>query len=181
MTRRSRRGWRSGDVGAGDEQNERNGAEQHDHRPANVGDYVFAQRCNGRAASGVRLRVLLREPTHHVGGAGSGGLDRDAVAKPGDHVQPAVEALCPRLGAAVDWEPEIRVTGGREVEAARKNSANDMRNAIDRHGAADNGGVGSKVASPEAVGDDDRIRPAGDVIFGGERTSTCRTDAEHVE
>jgi len=81
-----------GDVGAGDEQHERHGAEDDENRPPGAADHLLHQRHHRRAPPGVKGRIVQLELMRDAGHFGLGALDRDAILEPAERHRVAARA-----------------------------------------------------------------------------------------
>ncbi len=177
--RRGAREEQCRDVRAGDEENEGDGAEEHEDRaPQGRVDPAVVQGRRGGSPDGAANfhRVLVRDlPSHdpHLRVGRSGG---DAGLQASDDFVPVVAVL--RQDVRVDecaghrhGNPDLGLAPEAR-EAFGQNADDRQRPAVDRDRAADNRRRPAEAALPETVGDQgDRVRARGSVFVGRERAA----------
>ncbi len=174
-----------GDVGAGDEQHESDGAEQHQQQRTHVADHVLGHRRH-RGGKLHRGRIVYRqvggEPCRHPTDVGRGLFRGDAVAQPRDTAQEVRAAN--GYGGAVETQRHEglrrirRVELQRQAEAGRQHAGDGERAPVQPDGAADDATIGAELTPPEAIGQQHHRVRTGRIVFGSERASELRSDAE---
>ncbi len=147
-----------GDVGTGDQQDERYRPEQHEQWAAYVADYLLLQADDIHAVAGVALvfdtnaagdDVDIRLGLLH----GDPGLEAD-----NDIVVFVAPALC-GIGSQGHWEKDVHLVHRSfrghdlsvEHEATLQHARDSVWLSVKRNGLADDGGVGVEQAHPGAV------------------------------
>ena len=177
-----------GDVGATDEEDEGDSAEEEQEGAAHFADVV-----------GLKGKEVEAEVGH--GGAAVEGVDLAgnvvgfilgeggcaAVAEASDDMQ---EGGALRIPGA-DGDGFIDVGIGRDAGVVRKEEAEVCGEDADDGGfvpakadeLADDGGVGAEAADPDRVGEDDDVGGVGEIVFGAEEAAeggTGRDEGQEV-
>ena len=165
-----------GDVDAGDEQDEGDGAEEKPERLlAFAGEEVVFERLDEDAPALVAFRIGLGD----VGGdgvhVGLRLLDGDAGFEAGDGEEP-VEVVVDLLGFEDERHGELGL--GSIVEARGEDAYHGVGLAVDAHGLADDFAIAAEVC-PEFVGEDDDVIAALDAFFGQEVAAHKERTAKH--
>ena len=174
-----------GHVGAGDEEDERDRAEEDEEERPHVSDHRVGERHQARAGALVGVGIGEGETARDAVEVGLRLRDRHAGSQPPD----AVDA---EAGAAVLQErvlplPDRHVDVAAlevphdEVEARRQDADDGEVLAVEEEAAADDVGIAAELALPEAGADQDHRRRARPVLVGGEVAPEHRLDAEHAE
>ena len=186
--RRAAREQQVGHVGAGDQQDQADGAEQQDQRRASVLDDVVLQRDdpNPHLRGGVLgelLAELRRDSIHLRLGLGQ----RHVAPDPAEHGE---EGEVPRRGLLVvelDRREELRVgheepLGGQvQPEARWQDPDHLVGDAVYLDRASHQAGVAAVAAEPEPVAEHHHVRPAGHLFIGCEGAPQHRLHAEQRE
>jgi len=169
-----------GDVGAGDEEHEADGADEHEQSGANVASELIAESDGVGADFGVGVRVLLFELFGDDGEIGVGGGEGDAEFEARDDLKIVVAAVGQFLLGEADRNPDFGFTVG-ELEAAGHHADDRGFFVVEPNLPADNLRITGKTAKPEAVAENDDRSGAGHVVFGKEVAAESGRDAENGE
>ena len=162
--------WRGraeiGDVGAGDQQHEADGAHQREENEPEL-------RASGALVEGdevwlvvlVGVRVVVGEARRSRLDLRRGLRQGDAVGEPADRLEVARVALrLAQLGGNLrDRHPQIVVEG--ELHVGRHHANHRRGEAVDADGARQDPGIAVVAVLPEAVAQDDRGRRADLIVF----------------
>ena len=166
------------DVRAGDEQDQRHGAEGRDGRHLHfVRREIVAQRPHVGAPALVLL-VGRGEPHRHGAQLLARPLDRHAVLEPAEQLQ-----IARAQGGLVRErrQRDVRHLQEREHHVGRQHADDGMGAAVDRDGLADDVGIGVVATPPELIGEDDHWTGARLVVGRVDLTTQRRHDAEQAE
>lgn len=168
-----------GDVGAGDEQHEEDGAEHHQENRANLVAVVgLVKRANERGEILVGDGEFGGEAAGDDGEVGAGLLEGDARAEKAEELERAVVAFFEFRGGR-EGEPKVFV--GREAETGGHDADDGGGGAVEADGAADDVGGAGVAGLPDGVAEEDDDGRAGTGIVGGEIASKDRRGFEQVE
>ena len=180
-------------VGAGDQEDDRDRAEERNQQPPAVAveDVLHAR---DPRRDPLQRRLGLRHASGNRGDLGLRLIDRRAVPQPRDHVAGA-ERQARLVGRGAEPEIDRRVDvvvrfrrgrGIREEPDPRRHDADDRqrrRHPAHTKGLADDARIAVELALPEIVADDDgrrrHVRPA--ELGVRELAPEDRTDAEDLE
>ena len=143
-----------GDVGAGDQQHETDGAEQNQQRARDIADDLLVHRHQPHAEPCIG-RILAFEPRGDPIHVRLRGAARDARAQAADDRQPERAARLHQLREpfrGCKWRPELRFLG--VGEAFRHDADHLVRHAVEHHRAPDDSGIAAKSPLPEPVRED---------------------------
>ena len=145
-----------GDIGAGNQQHEGDGAEQDEQGLLNIAEELVVQRGHFDGATLVRLGIRRFET---FGDAIEFGLRmglRDSGFEAGEGSETAVAAFGEVLGGAShpERDPSFRLVRN-SAEPGRHDANDGPGAAIELHGASDDGGVRTEASLPQAVAQDD--------------------------
>ena len=175
-------------IGAGDQQDEAHGREQHRETGAQRADQAFREGLRGDADfSGIyeAVKLALIAGVDGVefglcGGerfTGAQAPKQTQIAGSGANLFRTQER---RIGNS--GHPDIRLGKlQRETKAGRENADNGHRFTIDSHGATERAGIGSEMAVPETIGDDGHACGAGGFFFRTKIAAVQRRNAEDAE
>ena len=172
------------DVGARDEQNETDGAEQHPQDKPHVPDHLFVQRHERDAPAAIELRMVGRELGGDAVELRLCAARRHARLQQAGHLQePRIARHTCRARCVSDIEvprlPDADVFV-RDGELAGHHAEQRARDAVQNDPAPDHAAVGAETARPESVADhDDRQLLRGFLRVEGPPEQ--RSDAEHSE
>ena len=168
-----------GDVGAGDEQDEADGSEQDEERGAHVADDAVAQGLDGEAFFGAHVAVGIAA-AKLVGGelqlsVGLGERDAGLKACGGEKKV----ALVGAVGVDLEGQPDVGFRIGDEGLA--EDSDDGVGLVAERERGADDVGIASEFALPEAVADDHDFAAVGRIFLRGEGAAQHDGRAEEAE
>ena len=167
-----------GDVGARDQQHEGHRAGQDEERRPHVTGQLIAQRDDARRPAGVEVGKHPRQLGRNVSHVELRLLDGHARLQPSDnHERPATRRS--RLRREADRQPHVDALVEKR-EAGRHDADDGVRRALRHQRFVEDSRIGAEAAFPQSIADDDRSGP-GDVLRGGESTSTSRLHAENLE
>ena len=180
FARRRAREQQVGDVGAGDQQDEADGAEKHQHGLADVADHRLVERDRGEVEPLVAVRILRGEALADGLHLGSDVLEWNARLGPADGSE------VPRAALAGG---EVRVVGdrhpddpaGRVGEALRHHPHDLGRYAVDRDLLPDRVVAAAEALAPQPVADDRDLAAAWVVLVGPEGAAERGAHTEEVE
>ncbi len=152
LARRGTREQKAGQIRAGEEQHERDGAEEYQQSRARAPDHHVVQRFNrGRVPRAV-LRILFAEPPRYRGHLGAAPLESHARLQPRHHIE---HADLPQ-----PWNPVVGDRGIRDVhvdpfagvaEVAGHDAEHFVRLAAESEDPADHGRRAGELPLPERV------------------------------
>ena len=190
LTSEGAREQQVGDVGAGDQQDEADGAEQHQQRTADVADDLLVQRHDAerQAAIGrIDVRKVAPQPGGdgvHLGlrggGAGAGlELGENVVVLAGADGGSVRRERQRQEDLAVLGDPKRRHHLARQRESFGQHADDLERLSVERHRPSDDRWILPITPRPGAVVEDRRSRPARCVVSGFEEPAVQRPRAEH--
>ncbi len=154
-----------GDVGAGDQQQQAHGAEQHAQRPLNVAGRRVTQRTHRQFGDFPILGVLLRERLGALVRDEGGFLlcqgNRCVGAEASSHLEHPVATVRHVVGRGIKRPPEVYRRACDRLwhdEAPVENADDRDRRAIDADRASEHGSVAAEDPQPESVGEHGRVR-----------------------
>ena len=173
-----------GDVGARDQEQERDRAGQGLERGTRGADHDFVERLElERMVLGVG-HVAGRHAGAPVGDQrvelGARRDQRRLRSQAAEQIEKVAAAAGAVLGPERERQPHRNVAL-LEVEARRHHAQQRARGAVDDHRPADDRGRGAERLDPQAVRDDGDRRTTLDVLRFGEDASERRRHAEHRE
>ena len=166
-------------VGAGDEQDEADGSEEDEERRAHVADDAVAQGFDGEAffwphrAFRVAAAELVGGDVELGVGLGEGYAGLEASGGEEE------VALVGAVGVDLEGQPDVGFGVGDEGLA--EDSDDGVWLVAEREGAADDVGIASEFALPEAVADDDDFAAVGRVFLRGEGAAQHDGRAKEAE
>ncbi len=176
------------DVGAGDQQDDRDGAEQDEQRAADVAGDELLHR--NRGPHEPEIAAFDHEPRGNPAIADDfelarGRARRDAAAEPGDTEVRAVAPLT-EIGAIEDErEPELgrprRPVVERELERRRHDPDDRPRTAVDEQDLTHETRRTAEATLPQAVTNHHRLWRARIAVGRDERSTQRRPDAQRCE
>src|SRR6185369_7920489 len=154
-----------GDVDAGDQQDEADGAEEWIEKLSGAAKQILMEREGFYADAFVARGILLLKARCDQVHFGLGLLDRDAFFQARDWHQPVVDSGGVAAAGGIDGNPEIDAAA-EERREVRLHDADDRReHALDGQSLAQHVGVTVELPLPEFLTDDHRL---GMVLgFGG--------------
>jgi hypothetical protein len=173
------------DVGARDEEQESDGAEQQPDGAPHVADDFITQGEHDRVELHLdRIQSFGGHRSRDVVQLRCGTLNRGAVTEAAGGIQPVAAVVAARR-VHLQRHPQFRRLGipevGREAEV-RRHHPNDLeRPAVDVNDAADDTRIGRVAPVPEPESEHDEARTVGYVLRLGEGASDERTDAQSPE
>ncbi len=180
LSRRRAREQHVGDVGAGDQEDERHRRQEHEERRPDVSDHGLLERSDGHVAVGAG-ELLLQAPgdRRHLG-------PREVERRPALQAREHPEALPSAVGGAGSEDvgrPELgsRRPERREVEALRHDPDDRVGLAVQVHRLPEDLRVAGIAPLPEAVAQHDLVFPAGFLLFRQEDAPVERPDSQHRE
>src|SRR5882672_346322 len=177
--RQSLREHKISDVGASDEQNENNRAQQHQQCRPNVTNQLFAQRYNRGAPPLIVFRILLLETLGDAAEFGLSLANIHARFEPGnDHVI-VIAANHPLLIRPTKRNPGLRPTRQAKVFGHHTDYRIGLR--INGDVPSDNGGIGSKMIAPKFVAQHNYLRRSTSVLVGRKRAPQHGMSAKQRE
>ena len=189
--RRPAREHQVGDIGAGDEQHDRDRRSKQDEREARIADHLFAERHDLDSPVRARLRVAVREfATESFSDLiqiGLGPRQRGVGPQPDHHAEILIAASVGAITRPVVRHPEIRgrleeADGGVGEAHARRHDAGDLRPyGADDDRPPDDRGIRTEPAPPERVAHERHRRRAGRAIGLRERAAQRGRDREQRE
>jgi hypothetical protein len=142
-----------GDIGAGDQQHERNSAHQEPKSRPDVTDHLVEQGFDEDAkvvcAIGV-FRILLDHPLRHGLHVGAGLLERHAGPETRKKSKPVIATSFEIFGAEREWR-EYLCLGLGKAEVGGQHADDDERPAVEVDGAPDHGRIPTEATLPEPV------------------------------
>ena len=181
--RRAARQQQARDIDAGDQQHQRDRAEQNEQGRASLADQQVEhrRRAEGEALVGVGKRLLKV-----LADAPEVGVDR-VFGHTGSRARDDAQEFAPpapcRLraeGLAV-LERRVHVDGLGQARVGRQHTHDQVRLAADGEGPAHDGGIGPKLAHPETVVEQRHAGSAWQMLVGGKRPPDDGLEAEHVD
>ena len=176
-------------IGAGDEQNEADGAHQHPEHIADVADDVPLERAQvGRKVHLLKQRfreaVWGREAVpgdgNEAGEVGAGLFHGNAGLEPRQRLVTVIAQM--RFAAVpLERDDEVDVVVVKELEAARENADDLAGVAVHGEGLADDRSCAAEFLLPVAVGEHDGFGGSGGIVLAGEQAAKRGLDAEQGE
>ncbi len=174
-----------GHVDAGDQHDQRGGAEDGDEGVAHAAHQVAVERRDGRGDAGVGIGILLFERGGNGLKLGARCFDCRArgEARHDVHFMVAVALKKQRREerGSVDLDAVLAAELGGGFEAGGQDADDAVRFSVEADEAIEDAGVGTEAALPELVGDDDDGGRAGAVLRGEEIAAEGGGDAKHGE
>ena len=169
-----------GDVAAGDEQDEADGAEKREHAPRVVADEIV-ERGDGRE---VELGRFAREGAAETLGVGAQLAERLLVGRPGLQARVDLQVVLVVHGLAFrrerDRHPQFFAVGG--VGERRRHDADDVVGAsVERDAASDGSGIAAEAPRPEPVAEHGDLLASGLIFLRREHAAVRRRQVEDVE
>jgi hypothetical protein len=148
-----------GQVGAGDEQHQRDGAEQHQQRQPRVADQILLQRHDQRTPVLVLSGILLRQACGQRIQVGLGLRHRNTGLQLGHG------ALGDVGGAPAQRRPDLNLL---EERRRRHDADHRVRGEVEQNRPAEDRRVAAEAGAPEGVAQQHGRRAAVAVVLGGE-------------
>jgi hypothetical protein len=166
------------DVGAGDDENQRDGGEQQVERGSRVADELILQRSDGGALLIVRRRIRGFEAGGDRRHFRLSLFERDAFLQSADD---AIVVRRPRRGFGLHpcRKPDVGLAGA--AKAGRHHANDRERPLAEADGAANGAGVTAEPPHPELVANDRSQRTAGRFVRRLEDAASLRRDAKDGE
>jgi hypothetical protein len=154
------------DIGAGDEKDEPDCAEQNEERWFNVANYLFVERDHNGASPCVVGRILVFQPRSNCIHLDPRLLQRDARFEAANYFEEMIAALRRLLRRKCNRHPEliVPILKPRQLHQGRHDSHNCVAFAVQSQRAADNSRIGSETSLPQRMAENHNVR-AGFVIF----------------
>src|SRR5262245_7369867 len=138
-----------GDIGAGDQQHERDRGHYHQRRRFIFAHGVFEDRENSHAPPGVRVRILLFQPSGDRVQIGLRLPDRDAFFQPPDHQAKVIAAIAHRFRRHRHRRQKL---GAIRIDHVRRHYAdNRARDPVDVGRPAHDIRIAAEAPLPQAV------------------------------
>jgi hypothetical protein len=172
--------WRKkqvGDVGARNEQHERDRRHHEKHHRAEIPRRILANRLHFRAPAGVRVRILCGQPRGDSLQIASALLYRRPRVEPAHDTPRVIPAVLERIHT--HRRPRAGCVG--KLEARRHDADHGMRNTVDHQLLAEHVGAAAEALAPEAIAEDDHPRCADAVFVLVKVAADRRRNAERVE
>ena len=170
-----------GDVGAGDQQNERDGAEQNQQRRAARALDQLRQTAHADAPLRLERRIFLQQLPLDGVQLRVGALDRRLRLEPAEHDAPMRRPRGARRARRQDQRHEELVLA-KHPRTARHDTHHGAGDIIEDDGSVDDRRVSAEARAPQLLGeDDDVVAATGTIVFFDESPSEQRTDAEHLQ
>ena len=170
------------DVRDGDEQHERDGAENGEQRRTGVAHHVVLERFEKEAGARILLGKRADELRRDLIQFGERALERHAVAHAGDGGQVATGPARPRERRGVSERHEdLRVRVDDVVVLGRQHADDGTRLAAERNRATDDRRIGVEASLPELVAENDDGVLIGNVFVPHEITAERHRHAERAE
>ena len=182
LTRRAAGDQQVGDVDAGNQQQEADGAEQREQRQADVVDQPIGEQFGADADGAVGVRVLAFQRGGDRLQLAAGRLEADAGLQTAEGVESVVVAAIDQVGCTRDRaDRREQIVRAHVLEIARHHADDGVLDAVQLHRPPDHGGIGAELRAPVRIADNHRGNGGGPVVFVGEAAAARRRHAEHVK
>ena len=167
-------------VGAGNQQHQADGAEQHEQRRAGVADDVLAERRDREADVGIALGELRLQPSRDGRDVGRRAIRRYARLQPPDDLDvPGTAVRHAEHLVVLDRRPQLHAR--RVREAGGQNADDHVRLAVEREHAPDRRGAGAEPLLPELMTEQHDAGAARFVLLWAKRAPEDWLHAQHAE
>ena len=183
---RRARDEQSRDVRAGDEQQKRDGADEHLQRPPHRARNFVAERADDRCGPLVVGRMLEPQRGLHARELRRGPLDRRARPQPRDGFQVLTRSARRRSAHGVaERRPQLRrrvvVRGDHGLERRGHHARHEVRHAVQRDGRSRDVRARTESAPPQSVRQHHDTQPGGIVLGLREVSPERRPHTEQLE
>ena len=169
------------EVGAADQQDERDGGDEHEQRGANVLDDLFVVRRDAHREVLARVRVLLLDATRHGIHVGHRLLDADARLHLPDALQTRMRAARrERSHEQSERQPDVGQPR-RETHRHGHDADDHVRLPVQRQGATDDAGIRLEMTAPQPLADDGDAIGARLIFRRGKGAARERRDTHRLE
>ena len=173
--RATSRHQQAGDVGAGDQQDQRRRAHQHQQRAAHISHHYLGEEFSMTVVVALRPGVDFRQVAHNRVEIRSGGGERDPWLQSPDT---ADRTMLPAAGRFA-LEPAQRkvIIRASQCPQRSRHAGNLVRFAVDRQGGSDDVRIAAELALPELMAQHDQRGRAGKVVLRAEEAAEERVHA----
>ena len=170
--RATSRHQQAGDVGAGDQQDQRRRAHQHQQRAAHISHHYLGEEFSMTVVVALRPGVDFRQVAHNRVEIRSGGGERDPWLQSPDT---ADRTMLPAAGRFA-LEPAQRkvIIRASQCPQRSRHAGNLVRFAVDRQGGSDDVRIAAELALPELMAQHDQRGRAGKVVLRAEEAAEER-------